>query len=64
MSIYMVERSLKGIAMNALAAARKATIATSHRFRDEGTPVRYVRSTFVPTAVRACACSRPAAPTR
>lgn len=55
MSIYMVERSLKGIAMNDLAAAQKAAIATSQRFSDDGTPVRYVRSTFVPDS-GACMC--------
>ena len=44
MSVYMVERSLKGIAMNDLAAAQQAAIATSKRFSAEGTPVRYIRS--------------------
>ena len=32
MSVYMVERSLKGIAMSDLAAAQQAAIATSQRF--------------------------------
>ena len=48
MSVYRVERSLKGIAMSDLAAAQQAAIATSKRFSAEGTPVRYIRSTFVP----------------
>lgn len=48
MSVYMVERSLKGIAMGDLAAAQQAAIATARSFSAEGTPVRYIRSTFVP----------------
>ena len=55
MSVYMVERSLKGIAMNDLAAAQQAAIATSKQFSAEGTPVRYIRSTFVPET-GACMC--------
>lgn len=55
MSTYMVERSLKGIAMDDLAAAQKAAIATSKRFTDEGTPVSYLRTTFVPDS-GACMC--------
>ena len=55
MSVYMVERSLKGIAMSDLAAAQQAAIATSRRFSAEGTPVRYIRSTFVPES-GACMC--------
>jgi len=55
MSVYMVERSLKGIAMSDLAAAQKAAITTAQRFSAEGTPVRYIRSTFVPDS-GACMC--------
>lgn len=55
MSIYMVERSLKGIAMSDLAAAQKAAISTAQQFTADGTPVRYVRSTFVPGS-GACMC--------
>lgn len=55
MSVYMVERSLKGIAMGDLAAAQKAAIATSRSFSAEGAPVRYIRSTFVPGS-GACMC--------
>jgi hypothetical protein len=51
----MVERSLKGIAMGDLAAAQKAAIATARSFSAEGTPVRYIRSTFVPGS-GACMC--------
>jgi hypothetical protein len=55
MSVYMVERSLKGIAMSDLAAAQQAAIATSKQFSADGTPVRYIRSTFVPES-GACMC--------
>jgi len=55
MSVYMVERSLKGIAMSDLAAAQKAAIKTSQEFSAQGTPVRYIRSTFVP-GTGACMC--------
>lgn len=55
MSVYMVERSLKGIAMNDLAAAQKAAISTSQQSTTEGTAVRYIRSTFVPDSGR-CMC--------
>ena len=55
MSVYRVERSLKGIAMSDLAAAQQAAIATSQRFSAEDTPVRYIRSTFVPES-GACPC--------
>lgn len=55
MNVYMVERSLKGIAMNDLAAAQQAAIATAKQFSAEGTPARYIRSTFVPDT-GACMC--------
>lgn len=55
MSVYMVERSLKGIAMNDLAAAQQAAIATAKQFSADGMPVRYLRSTFVPDS-GACMC--------
>lgn len=55
MSVYMVERSLKGIAMDDLAAAQKAAISTSQQSAAEGTAVRYIRSTFVPDSGR-CMC--------
>lgn len=48
MQVFMVERSLKGIPMDALAAAQKKAIETSQRLTKEGTPVRYIRTTFVP----------------
>ncbi|WP_418317250.1 DUF4242 domain-containing protein [Piscinibacter sakaiensis] len=55
MSIYMVERSLKGIPMSDLAAAQQAAIATTRQMTADGTPVRYVRSTFVPDS-GCCMC--------
>lgn len=48
MQVYMVERSLKGISMDALAAAQKRAIDTAAQFSKDGTPVRYIRTTFVP----------------
>lgn len=48
MQVYMVERSLKGIPMDVLAAAQQRAIETSRKLSGEGTPVRYIRSTFVP----------------
>ena len=55
MTVYMVERDLKGITMEDLAAAQKAAIETSQKFTSEGKPVRYIRSTFVPGDSR-CMC--------
>ena len=55
MAVYMVERDLTGITMPQLASAQEAAIATSRRFTADGTPVRYIRSTFVPGEAR-CMC--------
>lgn len=55
MAVYMVERDLKGITMPQLAGAQQNAIATSRRFTADGTPVRYIRSTFVPGEAR-CMC--------
>jgi len=55
MAIYMVDRSLPGITMDQLAAAQKAAIETAKTFTAEGKPVRYIRSTFVPSESR-CMC--------
>jgi hypothetical protein len=46
MTIYLVERNLKGIAMSDLAAAQKAAIGTANAYTAKGTPMRYIRSTF------------------
>ena len=55
MSVYMVERSLPGISMEALAGAQKAAIATAGEMRGQGSDIRYIRSTFAPEDGR-CMC--------
>ena len=48
MPVYMVERQLPGITMDQLGGAQQAAISTSQQFTNQGKPVRYIRSTFVP----------------
>ena len=55
MPVYMVERDLKGITMDQLAAAQKRAIETGKDFTAKGKQVRYIRSTFVPGEAR-CMC--------
>ena len=55
MTVFMVERDLKGIAMEDLAGAQKAAIATAEEMRGEGSQVRYMHSSFVPGDGR-CMC--------
>jgi hypothetical protein len=55
MTVYMVERNLKGIAMSDLAAAQKAAIDTAGAYAAKGMPMRYIRSTFTPEDGR-CMC--------
>lgn len=55
MQTYMVERSLKGIPMEQLAAAQQRAIGTAQEMRAQGTPVNYIRSTFVPDTGQ-CLC--------
>ena len=55
MTVYMVERNLKGISMEDLGAAQKAAIATGEQMSASGDPVRYIRSTFAPEDGR-CMC--------
>ena len=55
MSVYMVERDLKGIEMKDLAAAQQAAISTAEAYRAKGSPIRYIRSTFAPEDGR-CMC--------
>jgi hypothetical protein len=55
MAVYMVERELKGITMDQLAAAQKSAIETGKKLTAEGKKVRYIRSTFVPGEAR-CMC--------
>lgn len=55
MSVYMVERDLKGISMEDLAGAQKAAIAKAAEMRGEGAEISYIRSTFAPGDGR-CMC--------
>ena len=45
---YMVERYLPGITGDQLTAAAKKAKSTTAQLTQEGTPVRYLRSTFIP----------------
>ncbi len=45
---YMVERHLPGITSDQLSAAATRAKSVTAQMSDEGTPVRYLRSTFVP----------------
>lgn len=55
MTVFMVERDLKGISMEGLAKAQGAAIATAATMSGKGTPIRYIRSTFAPDDGR-CMC--------
>ncbi len=55
MAVYMVERDLKGITMDQLAAAQRRAIETGKEFTAKGKSVRYIRSAFVPAEAR-CMC--------
>ena len=55
MPVYMVERELKGIEMSDLAGAQQLAIKTSKAYAAQGTPMRYIRSTFAPEDGR-CMC--------
>ncbi len=55
MSVFMVERDLKGISMEALGGAQKAAIAEAAKMRGEGSEIGYIRSTFAPEDGR-CMC--------
>lgn len=48
MSVFMVQRSLKGIPMDQLAAAQQRAIDTAAQMRSSGESVQYIRSAFVP----------------
>jgi hypothetical protein len=48
MSVYLVDRNLPGITMEQLATAQQSAIETSRRFTEDGKPVRYIRSVYVP----------------
>ncbi len=55
MNVFVAERSLKGIAMEDLAAAQKRAIEQAAKFSSEGRNVKYLRSLFVPDSGR-CSC--------
>jgi Protein of unknown function (DUF4242) len=55
MSVFMVERDLKGISMEALGGAQKAAIGKAQEMSSDGTSIRYLRSTFAPEDGR-CMC--------
>lgn len=55
MSVFMVERDLKGISMEDLGGAQKAAIAEAKKMRGEGKDIGYIRSTFAPEDGR-CMC--------
>ena len=55
MTVFMVERDLKGITMPGLAAAQQAAIAQGKQMTKAGTPIHYIRSSFVPEDGR-CFC--------
>ena len=55
MTVFMVERDLKGISMDDLAGAQKAAISKADELRGEGSDVRYIRTTFAPEDGR-CMC--------
>jgi hypothetical protein len=48
MSKFLVERNLPGLTPEQLSAAASAAKATTAAMTSEGTPVRYLRSTFIP----------------
>lgn len=48
MTVFAVERNLKGITMDQLAAAQKRAISSSAKFTKAGKDVRYIRTTFIP----------------
>jgi hypothetical protein len=55
MSVFMVERDLKGISMEALGGAQKAAIGKAREMSEAGTDIKYLRSTFAPDDGR-CMC--------
>lgn len=55
MSVFMVERDLKGISMENLAGAQKAAISQAKEMSAAGTAIKYIRSTFAPEDGR-CMC--------
>jgi hypothetical protein len=48
MAVFVVERHLKGINSEGLAAAQRAAMNVSEQFTQAGRPLRYIRSVFIP----------------
>jgi hypothetical protein len=48
MTVYMVDRDLPGVTLEALGAAQAKAISTAEEYQRNGRDVRYIRSTFVP----------------
>jgi hypothetical protein len=48
MAVFMAQRSLKGIPMDQLAAAQQRAIRTAAEMSENGEPIRYLRSAYVP----------------
>lgn len=48
MPVYMVDRDLPGVTLDALAQAQQKAIETASTYQQQGRDVRYIRSTFVP----------------
>ncbi len=55
MPVYMVERNLSGISMEDLGGAQKAAIGKAEEMRQNGSEIRYIRTTFAPEDGR-CMC--------
>ena len=55
MPVYMVERNLGGISMEDLGGAQQAAIGKAQEMRQNGSDIRYIRSTFAPGDGR-CMC--------
>ena len=55
MSVFMVERDLKGISMEDLGGAQTAAISKAKEMSAAGTAISYIRSTFAPEDGR-CMC--------
>lgn len=55
MEVFMVQRSLKGLPLEQLAAAQQRAIRTAADMTADGTPIRYLRTAFVP-ATGQCMC--------
>ena len=55
MTVFMVERDLKGISMADLGGAQQAAIKTAQDMTAQGTRINYIRSTFAPEDGR-CMC--------